>query len=77
MLLELEKILQTCLQMYGVLALVVDARNKLLVRTVELAQGSLKTAQTKAIDGMEVWRGLVDEPEEEVEEADQSMDIDG
>jgi hypothetical protein len=40
---------------------------------VEVAKGSHLTAQKKAIDGMDVWKRLVEEP---IEEALEEMDID-
>jgi hypothetical protein len=40
---------------------------------VEVAKGSHLTAQKKAIDGMDVWKRLAEEP---IDEAPEEMDID-
>jgi hypothetical protein len=73
-LLELEKILQTCNQMYDRFIMVVDFRNKILVKAVDVAKGSHLTAQQKAVGGMDVWKRLNDE---NVEISDEEMDVDG
>lgn len=74
-LLELEKILQTCNQMYSLLSFIVDFRNKVLVKAVEVARGSHLTVQKKAVRGMDVWKRLNDERAEISEE--EEMDVDG
>ena len=73
-LLELEKILQTCNQMFDLSKWARRwFRNKLLVKTIELAKGSHLTAQKKALEAMDVWKRLNDE---KVEISDEEMDVD-
>jgi hypothetical protein len=49
----------------------------MLVKAVEVARGSHVAAQKKAIDGADVWKRMIDELEEPVEEiSDEEMDID-
>ena len=48
-------------------------RNKILVKAVDVAKGGHLTAQKKAIDGMDVWKRLAEEP---IDEAPEEMDID-
>src|SRR2546430_7481140 len=76
-LLELEKILQTCHQMYSPNILAIpqaDDRNKLLVQSVEVARGPHILDQKKAVAGVEVWKRVV---EERVDVVDEEMDVDG
>jgi hypothetical protein len=43
------------------------------VKTVELARGSHSTAQKRAVEGMEVWKRLNEEP---LQISEDEMDID-
>jgi hypothetical protein len=73
-LLELEKILQTCLQMLlPPPETRSDSRNKILVSAVEVARGPASREQKRALEGMNVWKRVNDQIDPE---SDDEMEVD-
>jgi len=54
----------------------VDCRNKILVQAVELAKGPHTAEQKKALEGMNVWKRVIDENKEMEPISDDEMEID-
>jgi hypothetical protein len=72
-LVELEKVLQTCNQMYlAFMTRFANYRNKILVKAVDTTKQAQSSAG-KAADGMDIWKRLVDQ---HVEVSDDQMEID-
>jgi hypothetical protein len=71
-LLELEKILQTCNQMYSPVMAALTCRNKILVQAYEVAKTN-QTTQKKTVAAMDVWKRL---HEEQAQISDEEMDVD-